>query len=552
MNEHEKRDSAEQATSGGSNEINENGCTYHSGRVSDSSASSDELYGSYKRSYDSQGNSRSFGSDTSEGARSAAQGKSDDENQSSEYGMNKNGEYRYSYEDYNRISYDPSGVDGSSEDGGEPPRRGKSGIKVFAIIITVLLIVTAAILAGVVLSSSEEEVSSPAISVSSAPALSEESKESSSDTPQESSSSHENIRVPELTITSHEEEDTYIRSDGKLTTTQIYEKVRPSVVGILNYSAENPLTASSSGSGILVSGDGFILTNAHVISGAAGLVVVLDNNEEYAATVIGADTTTDLAVIKIDAENLTAATLGDSDQLKVGEKVVAIGNPAGLNLAGSTTEGIVSGLERTISVTLDSGESISMEVIQTDAAINPGNSGGPLINEYGQVIGINSSRLSSSNYNGIGFAIPINHALPIMEDLIRYGYVTGRVKLGITYYPISEVVGAMSGYTPGLLVYSVDTTMDIYAKGLRAGDIITEIDGVSVTSKEDLKTVLEEKSPGDTLTVTFVRGNSGAESTYTVTATLGEDTGNSDTSSYSTETGGASGVPTAAGRGSST
>ena len=267
---------------------------------------------------------------------------------------------------------------------------------------------------------------------------------------------------------------------------------------------------------------------------------------------IGADTTTDLAVIKIDAENLTAATLGDSDQLKVGEKVVAIGNPAGLNLAGSTTEGIVSGLERTISVTLDSGESISMEVIQTDAAINPGNSGGPLINEYGQVIGINSSRLSSSNYNGIGFAIPINHALPIMEDLIRYGYVTGRVKLGITYYPISEVVGAMSGYTPGLLVYSVDTTMDIYAKGLRAGDIITEIDGVSVTSKEDLKTVLEEKSPGDTLTVTFVRGNSGAESTYTVTATLGEDTGNSDTSSYSTETGGASGVPTAAGRGSST
>ena len=466
--------------------------------------------------------------------------------------MNKNGEYRYSYEDYNRISYDPSGGDGSSEDGGEPPRRGKSGIKVFAIIITVLLIVTAAILAGVVLSSSEEEGSSPAISVSSAPALSEESKESSSDTPQESSSSRENIRVPELTITSHEEEDTYIRSDGKLTTTQIYEKVRPSVVGILNYSAENPLTAASSGSGILVSGDGFILTNAHVISSAAGLVVVLDNNEEYAATVIGTDTTTDLAVIKIDAENLTAATLGDSDQLKVGEKVVAIGNPAGLNLAGSTTEGIVSGLERTISVTLDSGESISMEVIQTDAAINPGNSGGPLINEYGQVIGINSSRLSSSNYNGIGFAIPVNHALPIMEDLIRYGYVTGRVKLGITYYPISEVVGAMSGYTPGLLVYSVDTTMDIYAKGLRVGDIITEIDGVSVTSKEDLKKVLEEKSPGDTLTVTFVRGNSGAESTYTVTATLGEDTGNSDTSSYSTESGGEVGVPTAAGRGSST
>ena len=178
-----------------------------------------------------------------------------------------------------------------------------------------------------------------------------------------------------------------------------------------------------------------------------------------------------------------------------------------------------------------------MEVIQTDAAINPGNSGGPLINEYGQVIGINSSRLSSSSYDGIGFAIPINDALPVVEDLIQYGYVTGRVKLGITYDPISEVVAALSGYTPGLLVYSVDTSMDVYAKGIRAGDIITEMDGQPVTSKDDIQLVLENKRPGDTIDLTFVRSSPSDSATYTVTVTLAEDNGNTDTSSYSTESG---------------
>ncbi|HIT94936.1 MAG TPA: trypsin-like peptidase domain-containing protein [Candidatus Faecivivens stercoripullorum] len=442
--------------------------------------------------------------------------------------MNENGEYRYSYEDYNRISYNPNGTSA----------RGRNGIKVFAIIVTVLLVITTTVLLGLTVSSQQPLESQLSVTTETSSEVSESSSMQRPD--------QDEIEVPELNITSHAEEDTYISSDGKLTTTQIHEKVRPSVVGILNYSAENSLTADSSGSGIIVSSDGYILTNAHVISGAANLVVVLDNNEEYAAQLIGSDVSTDLAVIKIDAENLTAAELGDSDQLKVGEPVVAIGNPAGLNLAGSTTRGIVSGLDRTISVTLETGESISMEVIQTDAAINPGNSGGPLINEYGQVIGINSSRLSSSSYDGIGFAIPVNDALPVVEDLIQYGYVTGRVKLGITYYPISEVVGAMSGYTPGLLVYSVDVTMDVYAKGLRAGDIITEMDGKSVTSKEAIKTILDGKKPGDTLKITFVRGSSDNQASYSVDVILGVDTGNSDTSSYSSEPGTAEGVPTTA------
>ena len=481
-------------------------------------------YGSDRQAYD--------GSSTYHGGRNAGWEGTPGGNPNSppQYGMNENGEYRYSYEDYNRISYSPFSGPGANPDGG---KKGGNGIKIFAAIITVLFVIVVMLLIGLITFTQMEH--SPVGSISSI-----ESSESTA--PDESS--REELEVPQLSVTSHAEEDTYISSDGKLTTPQIYEKVRPSVVCILNYTSDNPLTASSSGSGIILTSDGYILTNAHVIDGAANLIVVLDNNEEYAATVIGTDTTTDLAVLKIEAENLTASELGDSDQLQVGEKVVAIGNPAGLNLAGSTTQGCVSGLDRTISVTLDSGESISMEVIQTDAAINPGNSGGPLINEYGQVIGINSSRLSSSTYNGIGFAIPVNNALPVVEDLIQYGYVTGRVKLGITYYTISEVVGAMSGYTPGLLVYSVDTTMDIYQKGVRAGDIITEIDGAPVTTKDAVTKALESKSPGDTILLTCYRTTAAGGSTFSVEVTLGEDTGDSDTSSYSTETGGAMGVPT--------
>ena len=484
----------------------------------------------YRRPDENGDGRQAYGGQTYHGGRAAGWGGNpggDPNAQPPQYGMNENGAYRYSYEDYNRISYAPyPGGDGN---------KGGNGVKIFAAIITVLFVAVLLLLIGLL-------SVGRAGTAGSAPAL----EDSATSLPEEPSRPERD--VPSLTITSHAEEDTFISSDGKLSTPQIYEKVRPSVVGILNYAAENPLTAASSGSGIILSPDGYILTNAHVIEGAANLIVVLDNSEEYAAQVIGADTSTDLAVLKVEAENLTASELGDSDQLQVGEKVVAIGNPAGLNLAGSTTQGCVSGLDRTISVSLESGETISMEVIQTDAAINPGNSGGPLINEYGQVIGINSSRLTASNYstyNGIGFAIPVNSALPVVEDLIQYGYVTGRVKLGITYYAISEVVAAMSGYTPGLLVYSVDTTMDIYRKGIRAGDVITEIDGLPVTTRDAVKEALEGKSPGDSILLTCTRTTASGSSTFSVEVELGEDTGSSDTGAYSTETGGSVGVPTA-------
>ena len=216
----------------------------------------------------------------------------------------------------------------------------------------------------------------------------------------------------------------------------------------------------------------------------------------------------------------------------VGERIVAIGNPTGMNLAGSVTQGIVSGLKRLITVTSEeTGESIEMEAIQVDAAINPGNSGGALINKYGQVVGINSSKLSSTQIEGIGFAIPISTAKPIVDDLIAYGYVRGRVLLGITYYAVSDAVGAMTGYTPGLWVQSVREDMDVYAKGLRAGDIITQIDGQDVRDSETVKSIMSAKKPGDMVELTVVQQSlSGKVKTYTISVELAEDKGSLNSS----------------------
>ncbi len=393
----------------------------------------------------------------------------------------------------------------------EGPAKGKSstGIKIFAVIVSVLLVVTLAALGGVLIYTYQNYNAGPGNGAS----------ESVPQLPVN----------PEMDITIHNrpspEDENY--ADGVLSTEAIYVKVRPSVVGIVTYAAQNPFQASSSGSGIILSADGYIITNAHVVSGAYGIVVVLDNDEEYEAELVGIDYQTDLAVIKIAAENLTAAEFGNSDELVVGERVVAIGNPTGLNLAGSTTQGIISGLNR--SITIDSetdAGAISMEVIQVDAAINPGNSGGALINKFGQVVGINSSKLASTNIEGIGFAIPLNSAKPIVDDLVRYGYVRGRVRLGITYYPISEVLGAMYGYTPGLLISEVDETMDVAAKGVKPGDTITQINGEDVRDSAGVKAILEQKKPGDTIELTIYRQSvTGKTSTFKVTVELSEDRG---------------------------
>lgn len=412
-------------------------------------------------------------------------------------------EYRWSYEDYDKISQGNVGY--------KP--KNNTGLKVFAAVMTVVFLVTAAAFAGFILYSRSRNGGDAAL-----------------DNNISSSSSESRRDGPQLSLENRPAADEEEYTDGVLSTEEIAAKVRPSVVGIQTYRTEYPMQVYGTGSGIIMSEDGYIVTNAHVVSGATGgILVILDNNEEYEAEVVGIDEKTDVAVIKIDASNLTAAEFGNSDELVVGERIVAIGNPTGMNLAGSVTQGIVSGLKRLISVTNEeTNETIEMEAIQVDAAINPGNSGGALINKYGQVVGINSSKLSSTQIEGIGFAIPISTAKPIVDDLIAYGYVRGRVLLGITYYPVSDAVGAMSGYTPGLWVQSVREDMDAYAKGLRAGDIITQIDGQDVRDSATVKGILSAKKPGDSVELTVVQQSiSGKIKTYTINVTLAEDKGTS-------------------------
>lgn len=412
-------------------------------------------------------------------------------------------EYRWSYEDYDKISQGNVGY--------KP--KNNTGLKVFAAVMTVVFLVTAAAFAGFILYS-----------------RSRNGGDATLDNGISSSSSESRRDGPQLSLENRPAADEEEYTDGVLSTEEIAAKVRPSVVGIQTYRTEYPMQVYGTGSGIIMSEDGYIVTNAHVVSGATGgILVILDNNEEYEAEVVGIDEKTDVAVIKIDASNLTAAEFGNSDELVVGERIVAIGNPTGMNLAGSVTQGIVSGLKRLISVTNEeTNETIEMEAIQVDAAINPGNSGGALINKYGQVVGINSSKLSSTQIEGIGFAIPISTAKPIVDDLIAYGYVRGRVLLGITYYPVSDAVGAMSGYTPGLWVQSVREDMDAYAKGLRAGDIITQIDGQDVRDSATVKGILSAKKPGDSVELTVVQQSiSGKIKTYTINVTLAEDKGSS-------------------------
>ncbi len=313
-------------------------------------------------------------------------------------------------------------------------------------------------------------------------------------------------------------------TDGPLTIPQIAAKVKPSVVGIITYTKESGLQAASEGSGIVMTSDGYIITNEHVIDGADAVKVVLENGDEFEATVIGADTRTDLAVIKIQKNNLTAAQFGDSSKLVTGETVVAIGNPGGMKYAGSVTQGIVSATNRLVSATADSGYTLAC--IQTDAAINPGNSGGALVNIYGQVIGINSSKIVATGFEGIGFSISINEAKPIIDDLLNYGYVKNRVKIGISVTPIDEVLAKMYGIPQGLRVVAIESTSDAVSKGLQVGDIITKVDGTQMTAFSDLSAILKAKKADDTIVLDVYRQTSGsAGRSFSVTLKLREDRG---------------------------
>ena len=283
----------------------------------------------------------------------------------------------------------------------------------------------------------------------------------------------------------------------------VVQKVRPSVVGVITESFQTYST-SSTGSGIILSEDGYIVTNNHVVEGGDSIAVTLDDGETYAAELIGTDVKSDIAVLKIDAQNLPAAEFGDSSQVEVGEAAIAIGNPLGLN--GTVTAGIISAVDREIQV-----GSSNMVLLQTDASINPGNSGGALLNEYGQVIGVNSAKISSEDSEGLGFAIPSNTVGPIVEELIDKGYVSGRPLTGISGRNVSALAAAFYNIPQGILVDQVAPESDAAAKGLTAGDVIIGVDDIRVENISDACTLRDEHKAGDTMKLTFYRQGSTRE-----------------------------------------
>ena len=312
-----------------------------------------------------------------------------------------------------------------------------------------------------------------------------------------------------------------------LNTEQVADLVSPSVVVITteqvvysqwSWYGQNQVE-SGAGSGVIISSDGYILTCAHVVDGASTITVTI-GDKDYTATLVGEDTTSDIAVIKIDADGLTPATVGNSDSLKVGQSVMAVGNPLG-ELGGTVTGGMISALNR--SVTIQGSSSVNtMSLIQMDASVSPGNSGGGLFNMNGELVGIVNAKSSSSDAEGLGFAIPINDAIKVAQELLENGYVTGRPYLGITYLAVTDAQTASQLGVNAYGVYVVEVVKGGPAEkaGLQAGDRIVSVDGTEIASKDDLGTLMQKHAAGDTLSITIARDGQ----MQTVNVTLGEKT----------------------------
>ncbi|EFU73104.1 S1C family serine protease [Enterococcus italicus] len=314
-------------------------------------------------------------------------------------------------------------------------------------------------------------------------------------------------------------------------------------------SNDSTLEIASEGSGVIYkkSGDtAYIVTNNHVVEGQKELQVVLADGTKVTATLVGTDSYTDLAVLKISSSKVTTvATFGDSSALKVGEPAIAIGSPLGSEYANSVTEGIISSLNRQVTSTNDEGEAVSINAIQTDAAINPGNSGGPLINIEGQVVGINSSKIASSSSSssgvsveGMGFAIPSNDVVTIINQLEKNGKIT-RPALGVSMYDLrsisseqqEEILKVPSTVKQGVVILNVANGTPAEKAGLEKYDVITKIDGKEITSTTELRAALYAKSVGDTMKITFYRESK--EKTVTVELTVDQSILNQSSSSSS-------------------
>lgn len=317
-----------------------------------------------------------------------------------------------------------------------------------------------------------------------------------------------------LDIQSSPESVENIPQTGGLSLQQIYEKAIGSVVSISCRTA----SGSSSGTGVVLSADGYLLTNAHVVEYATAIEILFYDQRALSASIVGMDTASDLAVLHVSATDLTPAQFGDSEALRVGDAVAAIGDPLGVELRGTMTNGIVSAINRDLNT-----NGRTMTLIQTNAALNSGNSGGPLLNCYGQVIGINTMKIgdymNSAGVEGLGFAIPSATVKQIVDQLLQQGYVSGRPSLGLTGVTLSTGELMLSRLPQGFYITEVDPDSIAAQKGIRSGDIVLQLDKTRITGSEAMQTALNACSPGDNVSVVIYR--SGRQ--YTLTLTVEEN-----------------------------
>ena len=419
-------------------------------------------------------------------------------------------------EGYRQSSYDGSYHPNQDQDHNSNKKKNGIGGRMIALLVAVALVASigGSALTAVInnISRKNEEANAKA-----AETMSSQTVESAQDTQSENTDSAQSgytIEKSQLP-TSLSSNDT-----GKsLTPKEVYAMNVNACVGIATQITTNVwgqvASASASGSGFILTSDGYVVTNNHVVEGATSVTVKLYNGEEYDAEIVGTDEMNDVALLKIDATGLQAVTIGDSDQIEVGEEVIAIGNPLG-ELTFTMTAGVVSALDREINT---DGKPINM--LQTDVAINSGNSGGPLFDMNGNVIGITSAKYSGStssgaSIEGISFAIPINDALRVIYDLQQYGRVTGRAYLGVTVRDLDGTTASTYGLPTGPMIQSVEAGGCAEKAGLQQGDIIIGFNGSEIASYTDLVAALNKLKAGDTATITVFRAGAQVEASITL------------------------------------
>ena len=387
-----------------------------------------------------------------------------------------------------------------------PPKKAKSGSAFLAVGLSLCSIFVFALFsAGVYFLVSDRQTSPfESFSSSQSSVISGDNSEKNEPGQTDSNAEVTITSTPDLSIAS------LPPSGTALSPRQIAQKAIPSVVYIIVHEKDED-TPTSLGSGIIMSEDGYIITNAHVVSGAKYIKITTHTNQEFNAKIVGTDPKSDLAVIKITdlGENkLTMAEFGQSSKLFPGDQAMVIGTPLATDFSSTVTLGIVSATDRYITTT---DETYALKCIQTDAAINPGNSGGPLVNQYGQVVGISSAKIAVQNFEGMCFAISMDFAKPILDDLVQYGVYKNRAKMGVSFYEISESYAKEKGMPAGLKVGVVDPNYDAAKQGLAVDDIITHVEGKKVTSKFALTVILVDKKPGDTMALTVQRPSENGE-----------------------------------------